>query len=39
MDDNFDAKEWINAAFKNQKEAGTSKDVSCYLAVRRYTVY
>jgi len=39
MDDNFDAKEWINAAFKNQKEAGTSKDQYATTMVMKLQVF
>lgn len=28
MDDNFDAKEWVNQAFQTHRDPGTPKDVS-----------
>ena len=28
MDDNFDAKEWVNTAFRSQKDPSAAKDVS-----------
>lgn len=31
MDANFDAKEWVNSAFRNHKDSGVSKDVSNFL--------
>ncbi|XP_005105726.1 conserved oligomeric Golgi complex subunit 7 [Aplysia californica] len=39
MDDNFDAKEWINAAFRNQKEAGVSKDQYATTMVMKLQVF
>lgn len=28
LDDNFDAKEWVNTAFRSQKDPSAAKDVS-----------
>lgn len=31
MDDNFDAKEWVNTAFRSQKDPVAAKDVSIHI--------
>ncbi|XP_013073398.2 conserved oligomeric Golgi complex subunit 7-like isoform X1 [Biomphalaria glabrata] len=40
MDDNFDAKEWVNAAFRNQKDApGVTKDQNAATMVMKLQVF
>lgn len=37
MDDNFDAKEWVNTAFRSQKDPVAAKDVSLHIC--KYAVW
>lgn len=39
MDDSFDAKEWINAAFRNQTDSGVSKDQYAATMVMKLQVF
>ncbi|CAL1543486.1 unnamed protein product [Lymnaea stagnalis] len=39
MDDNFDAKDWVNAAFRNQKDSGVSKDQFATTMVMKLQVF
>ncbi|RUS78612.1 hypothetical protein EGW08_013618 [Elysia chlorotica] len=39
MDDSFDAKEWINTAFKNQTDSGVSKDQYAATMVMKLQVF
>ncbi|KAH9519599.1 Golgi transport complex subunit 7 [Bulinus truncatus] len=39
MDDNFDAKEWVNAAFRSQLDQGTSKDQNAATMVMKLQVF
>ena len=34
LDDNFDVKEWVNGAFRTQKDSPEQKDVSMYISTK-----